>query len=181
MAGSVEKVYARALLEIAAEDNSAKMLNEELTALAEISGSNPELKAAMTAPTISDKEKLSILEAVFAGRISEISYNFLCLLAEKGRFGYLGAIADEFRRGYYEMCGIAEVTVTTVVPLKAEARERLLAKLGKMYGKEIILREKTDPSIIGGMIVACGDSMLDGSVKTKLDNMHKQIKDMIAG
>ena len=54
-------------------------------------------------------------------------------------------------------------------------------QLAKMYGKEIILREKVDPAILGGMIVSCGDSMLAGSVKTRLDNMHKQIKDMIAG
>ena len=87
----------------------------------------------------------------------------------------------EFRKGYYEMSGISEVTVTTAVPLKAQAREKLTEKLQKMYGSRIILVEKTDPSIVGGMIVSCGDSMLDGSVKTKLENMHKQIKDMIAG
>lgn len=181
MAGSVEKVYARALLEIAAEDGSAKELDEELDALSGIAAANPELTQALSAPTITDKEKLSLLESVFKGRISETSFNFLCVLTEKNRFKYLGAIAEEFRRGYYEMSGIAEVTVTTVIPLKAEARAKLLEKLKKMYGREIILKEKTDPGIIGGMIVACGDSMLDGSVKTKLENMHKQIKDMIAG
>lgn len=181
MAGSVEKVYARALLEIACEDNSAKELDAELNALSEIASANPELCSVLDAPTVTDKEKSEFLANVFKGRISEISFNFLSVLTEKGRFRYLSAIAAEFRKGYYEMSGIAEVTVTTAVPLKADARERLEAKLVKMYQKEIIIREKVDPDIIGGMIVACGDSMLDGSVKTRLEKMHKQIKDMIAG
>ena len=181
MADSVEKVYARALLEIAAEDNIAKELNEELSALSEISVANPELCGILDAPTVTDKEKFDFLESVFKGRISDISYNFLSVLTSKGRFKYLPAIAEDFKKGCYDMCGIAEVIVTTAVPLKDEARQKLILKLNSKYGKEIILKEKVDPSIMGGMIVTYGDSMLDGSVKTKLEKMHKQIKDMIAG
>lgn len=181
MAGSVEKVYARALLEIASEDKNAGELDEELNAAAEIFSDNPELTKALSAPTITEKEKLSLLENIFGGRISETAFNFLCVLTEKNRIKHLVPIVKEFRKGYYEMSGISEVTVTTAVPLKAQAREKLTEKLQKMYGSRIILVEKTDPSIVGGMIVSCGDSMLDGSVKTKLENMHKQIKDMIAG
>ena len=181
MAGSVEKIYAKALLEIAAEDGSAKELNEELTALSGIASANPELIQVLCAPTITDGEKLSIIENVFKGRVCDIIYNFLCVITEKNRFGYLPQIAEEFKDGYYEMSGIAEVTVTTVIPLKDDARAKLSKKLAAMYGKEIIMKEKIDPSIIGGMIVTYGDNMLDGSVKTKLDKMHGQIKGMIAG
>ncbi len=181
MAGSVEKVYADALLEIAAEDGSMKELYDELEALREIFSANPELSEILSAPTVTDSEKLELIRTVFEGRISAVALNFLCVITEKGRCRYLSAIADNFKAGYFEAAGIAEVTVTTAAALKGDARTKLMAKLAKMYGKEIILREKVDPAILGGMIVSCGDSMLDGSVKTRLDNMHKQIKDMIAG
>lgn len=181
MATSVDKVYASALLSIAREDKSAKAMDKELSTLAGICGDNPELTAVLCAPTVTEGEKLSLIKKIFKGRVSGIIYNFLCVLVTKNRFGCLGGIAEEFRKEYYDEYGIREVTVTTAVPLKDKLREKLMAKLRKMYGKEIILIEKTDPSIIGGMVITCGGSMLDGSVKTELENMHRQIKDMVAG
>lgn len=180
MAGSVENVYARALLEIAAEDGSMKELDEELQALDGIFSANPQLTEILCAPTVTDAEKTDLIKRVFDGRISKVSYNFLCVLAEKKRVGYLTGIAQEFRKGYYEAAGIAEAEVTTAVPLKDDARNRLIAKLQKKYGKTVILKEKVDPSIIGGMIVASGGSMMDGSVKTRLENMHKQIRETVS-
>ena len=136
MAGSVENVYSRALLEIAAEDGSMKELDEELDALSGIFSANPELTEVLCAPTVTDEEKLSLIKTVFEGKISDTALNFLCVLAEKNRCRYLQGIAEEFRNGYYESAGIAEATVTTAVPLKDDARNRLKAKLEKKYGKD---------------------------------------------
>ena len=180
MAGSVETVYSRALLEIAAEDGSMKELDEELNALSGIFSANPELTEILSAPTVTDEEKLSLIKTVFEGKISVTALNFLCVLAEKNRCRYLSGIAEEFRNEYYEAAGIAEATVTTVIPLTDDARDKLKAKLEKKFGKTVILKEKIDPSIMGGMIVSAGGTMMDGSVKTKLENMHKQIKDMVS-
>ncbi|MGN0666216.1 MAG: ATP synthase F1 subunit delta [Huintestinicola sp.] len=180
MPGSVEKVYSDALLEIAAEENTASLLDEELNALADIFAENPELTDILCSPTVSDEDKLSLLDSVFRGKVSDTSFNFLCVLAEKGRSRHLNGIAKAFRKGYYNASGIVEVNVTSTRPLTDAAREKLKAKLEKRYGKKVILAEKIDPSIMGGLVVTCGDSMLDGSVKTRLDLMHKQIKDTIA-
>lgn len=181
MAASVDKLYARALLDIANEDNTAKATDAELSALSEIAEDNPQLTEILGSPAVTEEEKLTLIENIFGGRVSQTTFNFLCVIAQKGRFAYLPSIAREYRRSYYEEYGIKEVIVTTVSPLKKDAREKLLAKLRKMYGSEIILTEKTDPDIIGGMIICCGDNMLDGSVRTELEKMHRQIKDTIAG
>ncbi|MCM1523968.1 MAG: ATP synthase F1 subunit delta [Ruminococcus sp.] len=181
MAGSVEKVYAKALLEIAAEDGSVKELSEELDALSGIFSDNPELCGILNAPTVAENDKIGLIKTVFEGRISECALNFLCVLAEKGRCACLEGIADEFREGYYGQAGISEVKVTTAVKLNGKARKNLISKLEKLYGGKVTLKEKIDPAIIGGMIVTCGDSMLDGSVRHKLEKMHDQIKDMAAG
>lgn len=180
MAGSVDKVYSEALLSIAREDNTAKETDSELYTLAQISRDNPELAAVLGAPTVTLDEKLSLTGKIFKGRVSEPVYNFLCVLVRKNRFGHLTGIAEQFRKSYYADYGINEVTVTTVIPLKDKAREKLIKKLKKMYGGDIILIEKTDPSLIGGMTLECGGRMLDGSVKTELEKLHRQIKDMAA-
>ncbi|MGN0642409.1 MAG: F0F1 ATP synthase subunit delta [Huintestinicola sp.] len=180
MPGSVEKVYSEALLEIAEENGSLSELDEELNALVTVFEANPELTDVLSTPTVSDAEKLELIENVFKGRVSETAFNFLCVLTEKGRCRYLGSIAKAFRKSFYDISGIVEVTVTSTRPLTDSAREKLKAKLEKKYGKKVIMTEKVDMSIMGGLVVTCGDSMLDGSVKTKLEEMHKQIKDMIA-
>ncbi len=178
MADSIEKVYARALMEIAQENNSAEKLDSELDAICGICAANPELTRAMSAPTITDEEKLSLLSDIFKGRISETVFNFLCVLTENNRFGRLSSIAAQFRSDYYLTAGIAEVSVTSAVPLKEDARKKLTDKLAKMYDRKIILREKTDPSILGGMIVKYNGSCMDGSVKSSLERMKKQITQM---
>lgn len=180
MAGSVDKVYSEAMLSIAREDKCAKEMDKELSELAKICTDNPELAAVLGAPTVTLSEKLTLAEKIFKGRVSDTVYNFICVLVQKNRFDYLPDIAKAFRKAYYADYGIHEVTVTTVIPLSDKSREKLMKKLKKMYGGEIILIEKTDPSIIGGMTLQCGGSMLDGSVKTELEKMHRQIKDMAA-
>lgn len=181
MAGSVDNIYAQALLEISSEDGSMKELDEELDTLAGIFSANPGLEDVLGAPTVTEKEKLSLIKTVFAGRVSETAYNFICVLAEKNRFGHFGGIAKEFRKSYYAKAGIAEAVVTTAVPLKKDARDKLVKKLEKKYGKTVIIREKVDPSIIGGVTVSVDGSLMDGSVKTRLENMHKQIRGRTAG
>ena len=92
-------------------------------------------------------EKTKLIKSVFEGRISASALNFLCVLAEKNRCAYLGKIAAELKKGYYEDAGIAEVTVTTAVPLKDGARERLIEKLSKKYDRLSTLWKRPTPQL----------------------------------
>ncbi len=182
MTGSVENVYTEALMEIAEEEGSeaAAEINGELAALSRIFSENTELYAVLDSPIITDEEKKDLLRELFEGKISRTSYGLLYVLTENGRCRYLEAVAAKFKEEYYSLHGIAEVTVTTVKPLSDGQKQRLTEKLKKLYGREIILTEKIDASLVGGVAVSYGDSMLDGSVRTKLDGMKKQIKNMIS-
>lgn len=180
MTGSVGKVYSEAIFELASEQNCAEAVFEELKSLKKIWCENPELAKLLREPTLSLSEKLSMTEKIFKGKVSETVYNFLCVLTEKGRADCLPEIADAYKEKWYEASGIAEVTVTTDAPLSDELREKLLKKLEKTYKKKILLKEKIDSSIMGGIVVNYGNTMLDGSVKTRLENVRKQIKGIIA-
>ena len=180
MTGSVEKVYSEALYELAAENGGTELLNDELKALSDIFEQNRELYSVLAAPAVAQSEKEDLLNNIFGGKISDTAFNFLCLAAQKGRIRALPGIAKAYREKWNEENGVTDVTVTSVKPLSAEQRKKLLEKLVSVYGKKVILTEKTDPSIMGGLRITCGDKQLDGTVRTKLDNLRSSMKNTIA-
>ncbi|MCD7731763.1 MAG: ATP synthase F1 subunit delta [Oscillospiraceae bacterium] len=180
MTDSVGKVYSEAIFELAAEQSCAETVFEELEALKTVWNENPGLVKVLRAPTVGISEKLGITEKIFKGRVSDMVYNLLCVITEKNRADYLPEIADAYKDKWYDASGIAEVTVTSCEPLSDALKEKLIKKLETVYKKKVILNEKTDSSLIGGIVVNYGNTMLDGSVKSRLEALQKQIKGIIA-
>ncbi len=180
MTGRAEKVYSEAVFELAKEQGQTDEVKKELDALAEIFTAAPDLGRLLSAPTITLEEKLDVLKKTFGGRISETTYSMLCVVTEKGRAWLVPAIAEDYKNRWYDMNNITEVRVTTSVPLTENLRAKLKAKLEKVMNKKVILTEKVDASIMGGMVINYGNTMTDGSVKTKLEALQKQIKGVIA-
>ncbi len=180
MTGSVEKVYSDALFELAAEQGMSDEVYEELNTIAQIFRDNPEFAKMLNAPTVSTDEKADVIANVFKGKTSELTYNLMCVLTDKRRITYLPAIADSYKERWYDMKNIVEVKVTTSVPLNETLKAKLKLKLEAVYKKSIILEEAVDESIIGGIVINYGNTMLDGTVKSKLESMQKQIKNFIA-
>lgn len=180
MTGTVEKIYSEAVFELASEQKCADSIKEELEALAAVFKDNPELPKLLSAPTVTMSEKLSVIEKLFKGRISDMSYNLLCVTAEKGRARLIPDIAEDYKNRWYEMKNIAEIKVTSSVPLSDTLKAKLKAKLEKVYGKTVILTERVDETLMGGVVINYGNTMIDGSVKTKLEAVRKQINSVIA-
>ena len=180
MTGTIEKIYSEAVFELACEQNCADTVKEELDALAKIFNENPAFAKLLTVPTVTIGEKLEIIDKTFKGKISELTCNLLCGVTEKGRAAAVPAIAEDYKNRWYEMKNIAEVKVTTSIPLSESLRTKLKAKLEAVYKKSVILTESVDPSIMGGIVLNYGNTMLDGSVKAKLEALQKQIKGVIA-
>ncbi|MDE7302206.1 MAG: ATP synthase F1 subunit delta [Oscillospiraceae bacterium] len=180
MTGTVEKVYSEAVFELACEQGCADEVKKELDSLAVIFGDNPELPKLLGTPTVTAAEKLDIIEKAFKGRVSDITYNFLCVITEKGRASAISAVAEDYKNRWYEMKNIAEVKVVTSVPLEDGLKSKLKAKLESVYKKTVILDETVDPSIMGGIVLNYNGAMMDGSVKSRLEAIQKQIRGVIA-
>lgn len=97
MTGTVEKVYSEAVFELACEQGCADEVKKELDSLAVIFGDNPEFPKLLGAPTVTASEKLDILAKAFKGKVSDITYNFLCVLTEKGRAAAVPAVAEDYK------------------------------------------------------------------------------------
>lgn len=179
MAGIIGKNYGSALFSIAIDEGKQEEILGELTTINDILNENSDFKKMLNTPSITMKEKIQVLSSVFEGRIDENTYNFLCLLTEKGRILYLNEITDEYRGLYNNYYDLTEVRVTTAIPLSDELRTKVIKKLETITGKNVTIIEEIDADIIGGIIVNYDNTQIDASVKTKLDGLRAEIRGMV--
>lgn len=174
MTGDVKKLYSQALFELCLENNSLKEVYEDINQCRKVFDDHPEFVELLFSPLIMPEEKTAIIDKVF-GKEGTV-HDFICVVTLKGRIRYFGTITDAFNELYDEHCGIKEMTVVTSVPLKPDAKERLLKKLEEKSGKTVKLTEEVDPSIIGGVILRMGDSQIDDSVRGRLASIADKLK-----
>ena len=170
---TVGKVYAEALFMLAQEEHKEKQVFQEFNDFCGIVERQPEFISLMSVPTLSTEERISILRKVI-GNGKGITEKFLCLLVEKHRFNRLSEIRTAFNKLFYEAFKIAEVFVTSATPLTDAQKTALKERLQKKLGKNILLRESVDSSLIGGMIVQYGDTRMDNSIKSRIHAFKQQ-------
>ncbi len=176
MAKLVSKTYGEALFELAVEDDKVDVLTEEIESIKKIFDENKEFGKLMNHPKILKEEKLTILENVFKGRISDELTGFLSLIITKDRYGDIDAILDYFLAEIKKHKGIGVVYVTTASSLKDEQKARVEQKLLETtsYNK-MEIHYSEDKSLIGGMVIRIGDRVVDSSISTKLSELTRQL------
>jgi len=185
MAASIEKTYADALFSVLVEAGKEyqpglELELKQLGIVRDAVAETPEFIKLLDTPTVSVDEKLSIVEKAFKSTTTDYVYNFLRVLTVKGRMSYFRKIYNEFKILYNEQFNIADIVVTTSVPLTDVLREKIVARMSQITGKTVSLTEKTDKNIIGGIVIDHGTTRLDGSVKTRLAELKKDISGIIA-
>lgn len=180
MATIVNERYALALYEVAQEDNAVASMLEELTAVAEVARQTPELLTLLQAPSVQLEDKKKILQNTFGGKICDHLLNFLMLITEKNRAGGLLEMQDAFKQRFYTEQGICEVTAITAIPLDDTLHHKLMDKLAQITGKKIVLHNKVDPSIMGGVVLNIGNEQIDTSVRTRLNELAQKMTQIIA-
>ena len=173
MTQTVGKVYAEALFELAQEMHQEEKVWRELGQITDLVEQEKGFAKLLDVPTMSAEERVGVLQKVI-GTEDGITENFLCLLCERRRFGHLSEIRSAFNKLYYDAFGIAEVAVTSAVPLTASLREALVKELEEKLGRRIRLQEQVDASLIGGLVVQYGDTRMDNSLRTRLEQFRRQ-------
>ncbi|MCL2086803.1 MAG: ATP synthase F1 subunit delta [Oscillospiraceae bacterium] len=186
MATSFEKVYSEALFSLVSEsaaDGAQEVLTNmlsELKAVEQIFADTPEFVKLMKTPVVSQEEKLELIDKAFSGNVCEYLLNFLKVLVSNHRIGGFERVVREFRQRYNNAFGIMEITVTATAPLSDDLRGKIKAKMETLTNKTILLSEKVDTTLIGGIILDYGSTRLDGSVKTRLEALKNDITNIIA-
>lgn len=173
---AVARRYAKALIMIAAEKNSIDLYQKELEAfIADLQG-NQEVQEMMNNPRIQPNEKKEVLAGLVKDKYSMIVSNFLNLIIDKRRESCYADIVKEFNSYADEARNIVEAEVRTVVQLSDKDYKDLQKRLSMATSKEVRLKPVIDTTMIGGMIVKIGETVIDGSLTKRLTLLKKHLK-----
>jgi F-type H+-transporting ATPase subunit delta len=164
----VARVYARAMLDLAAAQGQEDDLLAELEELGKTIAGDPELAAFLSSPLVSAEARAAVLEKVFRRRASDLLVDSLEVINRKGRLGLLPAIVEAYRGEYRELRGLVDARVISAVPLSKAQRASLAAALAKLTGKQPELIESVDPAILAGLVVEVAGEKIDSSLSTRL-------------
>ena len=168
------RVYSSWLFEVARAEGKLELLREQLAQFTDAVGSDQRLQVFLFSPYFSTQEKKAGLMRALEG-VDPVLMRFLDLLVERHRMPVLFRIRQE----YESLCEQAErrlrVEITSAVELDPAMAEEVAEQIGKHTGRRIELRRGVDPEIIGGLILRVGNSILDASVRTRLERLRRQV------
>lgn len=177
MAKLVSKTYGDALFALAVEEHMVDPLYEEAQAVAQILRENTELTRLMNHPKIEKEEKVRLIESIFKGRIGDELVGLLRMLVQKGHYKETDQVFTYFidRVKEYKKIGTAYVTsAMELTPQQKQAVEQKLLDTTKYVQFEI--HYTTDPALIGGMVIRIRDRVVDGSVRTRLEHLTRDLE-----
>jgi F-type H+-transporting ATPase subunit delta len=170
--------YARSLMQLATEQGQLVGVAEDMRLVASTCAENRELMVVLKSPVIKGDKKDRILDLIFAGKIGKMTSSFMGIMVRKGREAMLPEVAEAFDEIRKVQDGVVTCVVTSAVPLEAEARKQVTDMASAKHpGKTILLSEKVDPSLIGGVIVRIGDEQYDGSVSRRLSDLRRKFSE----
>lgn len=167
------KRYAQAAFSIARESNTVGTWRSELNDIATVLTESG-LAPVLADPKVALDKRFSLVERTLD--ISPMALNLAKLLVQKGRAGDARAVADAFERLADEYEGIAHAEVTTAVALTPGKLEEIEKQLTAQVGKTVKASSKVDPTILGGVVVRVGDRLVDGSVRTRLRRLRRELE-----
>ena len=171
----VAKKYSGALFLSLKERNLVDAAYGQFDDLSKLINKDKSLLSFLSAPHVLDENKQALIRKVFSGRIEQLFVEFLVVLVEKNRANFLPEIINELQRSIEAEKGIGRATVLTALPLTEAEKQQLTIKLAERIKLKIILEEKVDPSIMGGMIIILHDEIIDGSIAHGLSLLEEQL------
>ncbi len=172
--GAVEG-YASALFEIAKAEGLLGQVQSELSAFAEAMGKNPDLSQTLSDPNLAVDRRLSVVSDLLGSKASPVTTNLVSFLVGAGRAKELPSIVDAMRAQSAAAEGKVAGQVRSAIDMTADQQARLTDAISKQLGKPVALSFVVDASILGGVITTVGDTVIDGSVKRRLELMKDAV------
>ncbi|MBI4233753.1 MAG: F0F1 ATP synthase subunit delta [Chloroflexi bacterium] len=165
--------YAQAVFQIAVAWGQLEQWLEDLADIA-TAVRNPEFAALLDSPGVRFQDKLHAIKEVLP-HLNFLAHNLLALLAQRRVVQLAPAILSEYRRLMDARLGIRQAEVISALPLSDGDQGRIAQRLSELWGQEVRVRARVDPSIVGGLIIRLDDRVIDGSVKGRLEAMKKTL------
>jgi F-type H+-transporting ATPase subunit delta len=170
----VAKRYAKAIFELASEQNILPKLEQDLLVIHQTVKGTKDFSQLLSAPSIDKATKKKLLKDAFKD-MHPYSQNLLFLLVDRNRFSLLADIYHAFHQMVMEAKGQVEAWVTSAFPLSDEDRQALLTVFEQRTNKKISMHTQVDSDLLGGVVVRIGNRVYDGSLATQLKRFHENL------
>ncbi len=170
----IAQVYARSLFEVAQERDIVDIVREQLNQFADALNESRNLQVFLFSPYFSTTEKKDGLARAVSG-IDPIFQNFLDALLERHRMPVIFRIRADFEGLWAEANRMLPVEVTSAIELDADTVTSIGERIGQQTGRKVELSSKVDPDILGGIVLRVGNSVLDASIRNRLNQLRKQV------
>ncbi|HYB23734.1 MAG TPA: ATP synthase F1 subunit delta, partial [Solirubrobacteraceae bacterium] len=168
------QVYGRSLFQVAREQGKLDELREQLVQFAQALEDNRELAVFFFSPYFSTNEKQSSLDRLLVGA-DPVFVNFLKLLIDNHRMPVIYRIRHEYERLWDEENKTLPVEITSAIALDEGTTASLGRTIGERAGRKVTLSARVDPDILGGIIIRVGNSILDASIRNRLEQLRRHV------
>jgi F-type H+-transporting ATPase subunit delta len=172
---SLARRYATAVYSLAKDTNQVDRVGNDLDTISRALYGEESIQGFYVAPTIERDVKERALVEAFGNRVSEIALHTLLLLVRKRRERLLGELVVEYRKLEMTGRGAEPLVVTSARDLSSEEVRSLVERLERVYGKKFEATVRQDPQLIGGVRIAMGDRVIDGSVAGRLEELTRTL------
>lgn len=166
--------YAKALLELAQEQNKTEVVESNMLDVVRASNDTHDFQVFLNSPIIKADKKINILNQLFSN-FDSLTKSFLELITKNGRERLITEIANSFLSQLKDLRGIVPVSITSASPLDSKTREVILSKLNATVSGKLEVEEIIDKAIIGGFVIRMGDKQIDASVLSQLNRMKQEL------
>ena len=167
--------YAAALLEVARSEGALGEVEDELFRVARLVEGNDELRNTLTDAQLPVSRRQQVVEDLLGGRAHPVTTALVSMLVGTGRARDLPKIIDELVKLSAAGANKEVAEVRSAVELSDDQKQRLVAALEQATGKQVELKVIIDPTVLGGIVAQVGDTVIDGSVKTQLQQLQSAI------
>ena len=168
-------VYGQSMYELARGEGLEDRILEELLAVRDIFGQEPDYVTLLSEPSIPRATRVGLVDEAFGGSVHEYVASFIKVLLEKGLLRSYPSCVRRYETSYNADHGITEAIVTSAVDISDEEEKRLKDKLTAISGKKVVITRREDPSVLGGIKVELDGRLLDGTVAGRLSDLRRQV------
>jgi ATP synthase F1 delta subunit len=170
----IATVYARALFEAASDKAALDIVHEQLTQFSDALADSQDLQVFFYSPYFSvDEQKQGLAQALSGA--DPLIENFLDMLIENRRMPVLAATRTRFEELWEHENRLIPVEVTSAIELDEQTIGEIGKRIGEQTGHKVQLTSRVDPDIIGGIVLRVGNSILDASIRNRLDQLRKEV------
>jgi F-type H+-transporting ATPase subunit delta len=170
----IAQVYARSLFEVAQEHDKLDVVRDQIGEFADALDGSRELQTFFFSPYFSTEEKKDGLDRALEGE-DDVVRNFLAVLIENHRMPALFRVRRELDAMWRDVNKLLPVQVTSAVELDEAVTRQIGEEIGRQTGRKVELTTNVDPDVLGGIVLRVGNSILDASIRTRLDRLRKQV------